>query len=536
VDQEKTNPRRMEIEYGVPPPPQYLLWLVVGLAILLIIVGIGAVLLMRGGGLTPLLLPGAILAVLLFVGSLGGSVIFRRSLARGCAFLVLGGWIALGLVGSVAGVFVYRNSLAPGQRETAKFYLPFLASFDPPPDPADLTLPTPIPDTGGPSALDLLNTPLGLSTDDATEPAAAPSATPAATATPVVEPTDAPPTATPAPTEAALVPILPPDSVSSSIPLRPASARLFSFRHIRQTWNNCGPANITMALSYYGWPDGQETAAAFLKPDREDKNVNPGEMVAFVNERTGVRAVTRIGGDLDLLRDLLANEFPVIIETGYMPEGYDWLGHYQTVVGYDDLGQVFFLYDSFLGAGQNGEGIAETYTDLDMNWQAFNRTFIVIFRQEDEQRVAAILGERADPTRAAELALEVGQEEARLNPQDPFAWFNMGTAYTRLGRYDDAAIAYDQSRRVGTLPWRMLWYQFGPYEAYFNVGRHDDVLALVNSNLNNGGEFVEETYYWQGRVLAELGQSRDAAAAFRLALTRNPSYVAAQRALSELNA
>jgi tetratricopeptide (TPR) repeat protein len=290
-----------------------------------------------------------------------------------------------------------------------------------------------------------------------------------------------------------------------------------------------------MALSYYGWQDGQETAAAYLKPNREDKNVSPSEMVAFVNESTGVRAITRIGGDLELLRELLAHEFPVVIETGYMPEGYDWLGHYQTVVGYDDLAQVFYLYDSFLGAGENGEGIIESYRELDSNWQAFNRTFIVIYRQEDEAEVAAILGDRADLTRAAELALQVGQEEARLNPQNPFTWFNMGTAYTRLGRYQEAATAYDQARRVGTLPWRMLWYQFGPYEAYFNVGRYDDVLALVNSNLNNGGEFVEETHYWRGRTLVELGQSRDAAAAFRLALSHNPSYLAAQSALNQLN-
>ena len=38
-----------------------------------------------------------------------------------------------------------------------------------------------------------------------------------------------------------------------------------------------------------------------------------------------------------MLKRLLANNLPVIIETGYMYEGSSWLGHYQTVVGYDDL-------------------------------------------------------------------------------------------------------------------------------------------------------------------------------------------------------
>jgi hypothetical protein len=539
VDQEKTNPRRIEVEYGVAPPPRFLMGLVIGGALLLVILSAAGVLAFRsGGGLTSFIVPLAGLVGLLFVGSLAGSVIFRKSLPRGCVVWVIAGWALLAVAGSIGGLLIYRNALAPGQRETAKFYLPFLVNFDPPPEPSDLRLPTPVPSTGGPSALDLLNTPVGGETEETTEPTVEPTTTMTiSTATSTTQPTatvlDS--TLPPAPTQAAIVPTVPPETISNPVPSRPESARLYSFRHVKQTWNNCGPANITMALSYYGWQDGQETAAAYLKPDAEDKNVNPGEMVAFVNENTGVRAITRIGGDLDLLRDLLANDFPVIIETGYLYEGSDWLGHYQTVVGYDDLGQVFYLYDSYLGAGANGEGILESYAELDANWQAFNRTFIVIYRQEDEPRVAAILGERADPTRAAEIALQVAQEEARENPQNPFAWFNMGTAYTRLGRYNEAATAYDQARRVDTLPWRMLWYQFGPYEAYFNIGRYDDVLALANSNLNNGGEYVEETHYWQGRALAALGQNREAAAAFRLALSHNPSFAAAQDALDELN-
>ncbi len=536
TNQEKTNPRRMEIDTGVAPPPRFLLILVIGLALLLVVLGIVSVLVFRSGiALTSLILPVGGLAALAFVSSIVGSLIFSKSLPRLFVLWVLAGWFVIAAVGSIAGLLVYRNTLAPGQRETAKFYLPFLSAFDPPPEPADLTLPTPLPDTGGPSALDLLNTPPYMTTEAATEPVVAPpSTTEAPTSTPTVEPSATAVAAAP-PTEVALVPTTPPETISNPVPSRPESVRLYSFRHIKQTWNNCGPANITMALSYYGWQDGQETAATFLKPDREDKNVNPSEMVAFVNQNSGVRAITRIGGDLDLLRTLLANEFPVIIETGYMPEGYDWLGHYQTVVGYDDLGQVFFLYDSYLGSGENGEGITETYDDLDSNWQAFNRTFIVIYRQEDEARVAAILGERADLTGAANQALQIAQEEARLNPQNPFAWFNMGTAFTRLGRYEEAATAFDQARRVDTLPWRMLWYQFGMYEAYFNVGRYDDVLALVNSNLNNGGEYVEETYYWQGRVLAEMGQDSEAAAAFRQALNHNPSFTVALSALNELN-
>jgi hypothetical protein len=475
-NQEKTNPRRMEIpDEGVAPPPRLLMWLVVGVFV-------------------------------------------------------------LGIVGVVTGIIVFRNVLRPGQQERVMGILPFMEVFLPPHPDAGDTLPTPMPENGsGISPSDLLSTPLIAPTPEATEPVVLPSPTVAASFTPTSEATESVLNMTPTTVsteEAAIAPTQ--ETVANIVPPRADSMHIFGFTPVRQTWNNCGPANITMALSYYGWEDGQEVAASYLRPDTEDKNVSPSEMASFVNERTGVRAITRIGGDIDLLRDLLANEFPVIIETGYLFEGSDWLGHYQTVVGYDDLQSVFFIFDSYLGTGENGAGIAETYADLDRNWQQFNRTFIVIYRQEDESRVASILGDRSDLALAAEYALEVAQTEARANPQNGFAWFNMGTAYTRLARYDEAALAYDQARRIG-LPFRMSWYQFGPFEAYYNVQRYDEVLSLANVTINDSRGYVEEAFFWQGQALAAQGENRDAASAFRQALALNPSYAAAQTALDRLN-
>jgi tetratricopeptide (TPR) repeat protein len=236
----------------------------------------------------------------------------------------------------------------------------------------------------------------------------------------------------------------------------------------------------------------------------------------------------------DRIKQLIASDFPVIIETGYMPEGYDWIGHYQTVVGYDDVQRVFYIYDSYLGTGEGGAGIAEPYDEMDYNWSHFNRTFIVLYRQEEENKVRELLGDWADPQRAAQIAAETAQAEAASNPNNGFAWFNLGSSLTRLERYTEAASAFDQARRVG-VPWRMTLYQFGPFEAYFNDGRLADVTALVNTNLNNGGQFVEETHYWKGRVLAAQGQRQQAASSFRLALSQNPRFSAAAEALRQLN-
>lgn len=453
------------------------------------------------------------------------------------------GVVLLGILGSVGAVYVFRSILLPGQQQRVIDQLPFMRVFMPP-TPVGGTLPTAQPADSEISPEDLLSAPLGLPTSTlvpTSEPTEAvllqiePSATPTSTPLPTNTPTDVPPTEI----VAAAVPGDQIQNVSQGIvtqPELPDSARMFGFVHTKQTWNNCGPANVTMALSYYGWRRDQSFAAEMLKPDREDKNVNPYELVRFVNEQSNVRAITRMGGDLEMLKRFVAAQMPVIIETGYMPEGYDWLGHYQTVVAYDDLQDLFYLYDSYLGAGEGGEGLAESYTDLDRNWQHFNRTFIVIYEPSREAEVRDILGDRADPIRAAEMALEVARSEARANPRDVFAWFNIGTSLTRLGLYEEAAVAYDKARSEGSLPWRMTWYQFGPFEAYYHSGRYNDVLALVDINLTNGAQYVEETYFWQGRVLEAQGDLSGARQAFNRALQHNYLYTEARDALDSLNA
>lgn len=288
-----------------------------------------------------------------------------------------------------------------------------------------------------------------------------------------------------------------------------------------------------MALSYYGWQEDQKYAASYLKPNRDDPNVSPQELVDFVNSQTGVRALYRIGGDLTLLKTLIARKFPVVVETSAMFEAYDWLGHYRALIAYDDLTASLYFYDSFQGAGSAGEGITIAYNTFDTDWQHFNRTFIVIYPQDRENELRTLLGNRADEKDAAEHAFMISQEEARKNPEDGHAWFNMGTALVKLERYQEAANAFDQARRR-TLPWRMYWYQFGPFEAYYHVGRYEEILSLAQSTLINVRE-LEEAYYWRGRVYMAQGKTQEAINEFKQALSYNPDYVAAQTALNSLN-
>jgi tetratricopeptide (TPR) repeat protein len=300
-------------------------------------------------------------------------------------------------------------------------------------------------------------------------------------------------------------------------------------KHEYQLWNNCSPATLSMALSYYGWEEDQRQAAAFLKPNQEDKNVSLTEMAGFVQQQ-GLEAVVRYGGDVPLIRNLLVAGFPVIVEKGFDPEPDElgWMGHFLLIVGYNEFERAFVTMDSYLGPDQS-----EPYALLDDYWKQFNRTYLVIYRSEQEGELAAVLGDDMDPTVNLWNALAVAIAEVRANPQDAYAWFNLGTSYTSVGYYEDGAGSFDQARRLG-LPWRMLWYQFGPFVAYYRVGRYEEVLALSENTLASSLETVEEPFYYRGLALQVNGDLAGARQAFQKAVDFNPNYLVAIQALAAL--
>lgn len=314
----------------------------------------------------------------------------------------------------------------------------------------------------------------------------------------------------------------------------PAAARLTGLIHAYQTWNNCGPATAGMALSAFGPAPDQAQIARVLKPDPDDRNVSPGEIVAFVRGQGELGADWRQGGGVPVLKALIAAGFPVIVETWFVPDPGDEMGHYRVLVGYDDEASVpggsgaFLAYDSYLGPDRR-----LTYEAFDADWRVFNRGFTAIYPLAREAEVAALLGQLADDRSMALAALALAQEEAGA-AGDAFAWFNLGTSLLAMGDAAGAVDAYDRARAIG-LPWRMLWYQFGPFEAYAATGRWTDVIALAEANLRNADN-LEESHYWLGRAAEAVGDRSTALGAYDRALGLNPGFApaaAARAALSE---
>ncbi len=313
------------------------------------------------------------------------------------------------------------------------------------------------------------------------------------------------------------------------------SVELTGLAHAWQTWNNCGPATLAMYLSYSGRTLTQADVETALRLDKEDKNVSPEELADFARSQ-GLRALVRVNGDADRMRLLLSNGVPVMIETWLEPEPGDGMGHYRLLTGYDIAQEEWIAFDSYVSTGvdpdQPYRGIRLPHDKVDQLWAVFNRAYILVYTDEQAPIVHSILAEDADEAKMWQRALLSAQENVRQRPEDPFAWFNLGTDLVALGDFGQAADAYDRARVIG-LPWRMLWYQFGPFQAYFETGRFQEVISLADATLNVT-KYVEELYYWKGLALQATGDPTGARGAFERALALNPNYAEAAVALTTL--
>jgi hypothetical protein len=306
----------------------------------------------------------------------------------------------------------------------------------------------------------------------------------------------------------------------------------------KQTANNCGPAALSMMLHMFGWTGDQKTVSDVIKPVNGDRNVNPEEMAYWLHNYAGwLRMEYRVGGDLETLKRLIAASYPVIIEgttalnpddTGW-PDDDLWAAHYLLLTGYDDTTQTFTVQDAYRGPDKK-----VPYEQLESEWKPFNYLYLVVYLPEREAEVQALLGPNWDRDLNRQNALAVAQAATAQDPNDAFAWFNVGSNMVYFERYDEANAAYDQARQLG-LPQRMFRYQFGPFIANFQANRTDDLLVLTEYALQRT-EMSEETWLWHGWALYRQGDTNGAVEDWRKALSIHPGYEDALYALNFVGA
>ena len=195
----------------------------------------------------------------------------------------------------------------------------------------------------------------------------------------------------------------------------------------------------------------------------------------------------------------------------------------------DDAAQSFTAQDSYHGANQT-----ITYEILEKDWKPFNYLYIVLYLPQEEAEIKSILGSDFDEAQNRQHALTLAQDATTADPNDAFAWFNLGSNLVYFERYIEAAQAYDKSRTL-PLPLRMFRYQFGPFIAYFQSNRNDDLLVLTDY-ARGVTDMSEETWLWYGWALYRKNDFKGALAAWNKAISINDSsYVDARRAIAFLN-
>jgi tetratricopeptide (TPR) repeat protein len=319
--------------------------------------------------------------------------------------------------------------------------------------------------------------------------------------------------------------------MTTSTPI-PDVVQLPAPRWEKQDWNNCGPATLALNLRFFGWDGDQFDISNFLKPDRGDKNVNIDELIYYVHNRAGwLQAQYRVNGTIQVLQQFIAAGYPVVVEKGYEIEsdGPDagWAGHYLLLTGYDQARGVFTSQDSFIGPDQE-----ISYETLEAGWEAFNWVYMVIYPVSSQPPLETIFGPDYALDANRERAIARSQQAIEDDPDNAFAWFNLGTNLLYFEKYRQAADAYDQALTLG-LPWRFTRYQFGPYIAYFHSGRTEDLLNLTEATLQRTAK-AEESLLWRGWGRYRQGDLNGATEDFLAALEINPNYLDAKYALEFL--
>lgn len=326
--------------------------------------------------------------------------------------------------------------------------------------------------------------------------------------------------------DAAVVQLVENNVVSEIAPVASA-VNLPGVKHEWQTWNNCGPSTVAMNLSFYNHPGTQVEAAQFLKPNSDDKNVNPDELVAYATSQ-GFQGFVGVGGTIEQLKQFLSNGLPVIVEFWTERDDAGGMGHYRLLSGFDAERNEFIAQDSLQGA--NLRAPIDTFN---VDWQVFNRKYILVFPPEKLPVAFTVAGKSGIAPLNYQQALSAAQAEAQSNPTNAFAWFNIGTNYAHLGDTKRAAAAFDEARRLG-LPYRMLWYQFDIFEVYLAQERYQELIDLASAVLD-ATSGLEEIYYYRGLAYRALGDAEAARHDFQAALDYNPHFDPARAELEIRN-
>lgn len=319
-------------------------------------------------------------------------------------------------------------------------------------------------------------------------------------------------------------------SPSVAIKQATASALVSGVPQYAQTFNNCGPATLSMIMTWAGTPKDQHELGRLMRPyqnpqgDNDDKSINSEEFVSWA-ESFNLYALRRPNGSYNLLKTFIANDIPVVVKSWLHPN--EDIGHFRIIKGYDDINQVFIQDDSY-----DGPNLTLSYADFNAMWQPFNYEYFIVVPKEKTALVQVILAEETDETTAWKNAIIRANAELQNNPDSVYPIFNKALAAYYLGNYTETVTLFEQVET--RLPRRMLWYQIEPIRAYAKLGNAERVFSLTTEILANQNRGFSELYILRGDMYKLQGQTELAAQEYQQAVFYNENLPEAQQAFSSV--
>ncbi|MFA7395354.1 MAG: C39 family peptidase [Candidatus Paceibacterota bacterium] len=301
--------------------------------------------------------------------------------------------------------------------------------------------------------------------------------------------------------------------------------------HVYQTFNNCAPAALSMALSYFEIKVGQEELADDLRPyhnltgQNDDKSTPPDEL-ATKAEEYGLITYFRPAGDIATLKKIIDLGLPIIVRTLLYPD-QDY-AHYRVVKGYDEVAGEIIQDDSLEGKNRRF-----TYQEFEKLWSPFNNAYLVLAKPEQQAAIEKVLAENLDEATAWQKAATAAENRLAENPADTNTKLNLAVANYYLGNFGAATAAFEQVSSTDR-PKHFLWYQNEPIKAYFKLGHYDKVFSLTDEIFADGNKADSELYLLRGQSYLTQNKTDQARQEFEKAVFYNKNYLPAQKALASL--
>ncbi|MBP9700278.1 C39 family peptidase [Candidatus Woesebacteria bacterium] len=320
----------------------------------------------------------------------------------------------------------------------------------------------------------------------------------------------------------------PPPTIA--IPDLPTQKILSTSYHTFQTFNNCGPASLSMTLRLYGISVSQQELGQSLRPyqvasgDNDDKSVTLSELAKKSSEY-GFTPYHRPLGTRDILKKAIALDIPVIVRTLTKPS--EDIGHFRVIKGYDETLGIVIQDDSL-----QGKDLQYSYDELDRIWKPFNFEYLLLVPQNKIEQIEVILGDYADEKTAWEDSVRQLEDLLLREPEDNVARFNLSVALFHVGDYERSIQEYEKVEQK--LPQKTLWYQIEPILAYEQIGNAKKVFEITEKIIRSNNRAYSELYMIRGRLYKAQGNIEAARNEFKLAVLYNRNLAEAQEALQSL--